>query len=133
MLMARALGFLGGGRATQHRLAMLCVFIFAAACGGPPAPDPRERSMGHDWFSAGSDVRLSQPVDGDVVMAGGRVEVSGAIAGDGVLAGGNVDVRAPITGDLYAAGGDVAMSGTVRGSSRVGRTLTERSVATSTS
>ena len=74
--------------------------------------------MGSDWFSAGSDVRLSQPVDGDVVMAGGRVEIIGAIAGDGVLAGGNVHVQAPITGDLYAAGGEVAMNGTVAGSSR---------------
>lgn len=119
MLMARARGFGEGGAATRGwLLPMFCASIFVAACGGRSGPDPSERRMGRDWFSAGSDVRLSQPVDGDVVMAGGRVEVNGAIAGDGVLAGGNVHIRAPITGDLYAAGGEVAMDATVEGSSR---------------
>lgn len=119
MLMARAREHDDGGAASRRWLVPLaCAVISAAACGGPSSPEPSERRMGRDWFSAGSDVRLSQPVDGDVVMAGGRVEIAGAVAGDGVVAGGNVDVRAPIMGDLYAAGGDVVMNGTVAGSSR---------------
>lgn len=72
-----------------------------------------------DFFGAGSQVVLAQPVEGDALLAGANVESNASISGDASLAGLNVAVRATIGEDLYVAGGRVEVDALVAGSARI--------------
>ena len=66
-------------------------------------------------YMAGPEVRLANPVPGDLFAAAGRIAVDHAVSGDAVLAAGSVEIRASIGDDLRVAGGIVGVSGKVGG------------------
>lgn len=75
--------------------------------------------FGSDFFSAGGQLNLTEPVAGDAFLAGGRVAVASEVQGDLVAAGGEVSIGGAVKDDLYAAGGTVRVDALVDGNARV--------------
>lgn len=69
-----------------------------------------ETSEAGNTYLAGGDLKIAQPVSGDLVATGGRVSVERNIGADAAIAGGAVDIRAPIMQDLRVAAGTVNIS-----------------------
>jgi cytoskeletal protein CcmA (bactofilin family) len=86
------------------RIVLLCGYVMTVAS---PAPASAETSETGNTYLAGSDIRIGNPVDGDLLAAGGRVSVEQPVADDAAVAGGAVDIRAPVRQDLRVAGGTV--------------------------
>lgn len=66
-----------------------------------------ETTAAGNTYLAGREVRVVQPVMGDLIAAGGRVSVEREIAADAAISGGTVDIRGPVGEDLRVAGGTV--------------------------
>lgn len=82
---------------------LLCTAITIAMASAARA----ETTSAGNTYLAGGELKITQPVPGDLVAAGGRVSVTGSVGADAALSGGTVDVRAPIGEDLRVAGGSV--------------------------
>jgi len=67
------------------------------------------RAMDADVIVAGREIRIAQPVAGDILAAGWRVALSGRADDDVRIAGADVTIDAPVGRDLTIAGGDVAL------------------------
>ena len=76
-------------------------------------------SAGADRFFAGSTVRVSDPVPGDLIVTGGTIDVSADVAGDALVFGGRVRIDRSVAGSVYAAGGQFTLAGRVAGNARV--------------
>ncbi|MEZ5726767.1 MAG: polymer-forming cytoskeletal protein [Burkholderiaceae bacterium] len=76
-------------------------------------------SAGADRFFAGSTVRVSDPVPGDLIVTGGTIDVSADVAGDALVFGGRVRIDRSVAGSVYAAGGQFTLAGRVGGNARV--------------
>jgi hypothetical protein len=83
------------------------------------APADVNRTLSNDHFTAGSSVRIDEPVAGDLITGGGHIDVNTNIAGDAVVAGGEVRVRGNVSQGIYAAGGQVLLEGRVRQNARI--------------
>lgn len=66
-----------------------------------------ETSEAGNTYLAGGDLKITQPVSGDLIAAGGRISVEGNVGADAAIAGGSVDIRAPVKQDLRVAAGTV--------------------------
>ena len=98
----------------MRSLARLCLLAAALALGTTAnAATPGDR------FVAGGTVRLTEPVDGDLVGVGGDVELATSVEGDVVLGGGNVRIGEVVARDLYAGGGNVRLDGVVSRNARL--------------
>jgi len=106
-------------------LCVAAMLIVGAAAAPPQMPQPSGRPT-DSYYGAASQVHISTPVAGDVVVAGRDVRIGTLVSGDILaagwriavagradddvrLAGANVVVDAPIEGDLTIAGGEVAV------------------------
>jgi hypothetical protein len=63
---------------------------------------------------SGSDVRIDQATDDDVIATGGMIAVDAPV-GSLIAAGGQVTVNAPVKGDVIAAGGQITINSDVGG------------------
>jgi hypothetical protein len=63
---------------------------------------------------SGSDVRIDQATDDDVIATGGMIVVDAPV-GSLIAAGGQVTVNAPVKGDVIAAGGQITINSDVGG------------------
>lgn len=103
------------------RLSM-AVLMFALAAGCSSATDGSEQvshRFGDDYFAAGGDMNLTEPVSGDAFIAGGDVSIASEVDGDLVVAGGDVSIGGRVGDDLYGAGGTVRLDAIVKGSARL--------------
>jgi cytoskeletal protein CcmA (bactofilin family) len=66
-------------------------------------------------YMAGAEVRIEQPLAGDLIAAAGRLAVDSEVTGDALLGAGSIEVRAPLRDDLRAAGGIVHLYNRVEG------------------
>lgn len=66
-----------------------------------------------NYYAAGSDVKVSGTVNGDVLVAGGNVDIDGTVKGDVLAAGGDVIVSGNVLGNVRAVGGQIKISGSV--------------------
>jgi cytoskeletal protein CcmA (bactofilin family) len=86
------------------------------ACAGAAAADDDVRaSLGDTRLTAGDDVQIDSPVEGNAFAAGARVGVRARIDRSAWLSGGDVTVSAPVGRDLYMAGGDLRLESVVYG------------------
>ncbi|OWW21153.1 polymer-forming cytoskeletal protein [Noviherbaspirillum denitrificans] len=81
--------------------------LFLCAVILPAAPTHAETSEAGNTYLAGREVRIMQPVRGDLIAAGARVSVEQNVGADAAVSGGTIDIRAPVGQDLRAAGGTV--------------------------
>ena len=79
----------------------------------PPAALAQEVQVG-ETIRFGSDVVISEPVQGPLVIAAGHVVVKGPVEGNVRLAGGRVDVTGTVDGDASLAGGSITVTGAVK-------------------
>lgn len=61
----------------------------------------------------GDTIRLTAPVDGDVVSAGGNINIEGETSGSTNIAGGNLTVKGTTGNSVRAAGGNIIIDGEV--------------------
>jgi cytoskeletal protein CcmA (bactofilin family) len=115
------------------------LFLFAAPLAAQDtenAGSSMSTSFDDDLYVFGSDIFITEDVEGDLVMAGGRIDVTADTAQDLMAAGGMIDIRGDIGDDIRAAGGTINISGnigddliaaggqvTISGSSAVGGAL----------
>jgi len=66
-----------------------------------------------DLYIFGSDIFITEDVEGDLVMAGGNIDIDADIAQDLMVAGGMVDINGDIGDDIRAAGGTLNISGNI--------------------
>lgn len=90
------------------------LFVLAALLAMPPRASLAEDSSTNVYMT-GAEVRIVDPVPGDLFAAAGRISVDEAVAGDALLAAGAVDVRSRIGDDLRVAGGIVNLAGRIAG------------------
>ncbi|HEY0848089.1 MAG TPA: polymer-forming cytoskeletal protein [Noviherbaspirillum sp.] len=79
----------------------LCIAVLSAAYAHA------ETSAAGNTYLAAREVRVVEPVRGDLIAAGGRVSVEQEVGADAAVSGGTVVIRAPVGQDLRAAGGVV--------------------------
>jgi len=115
------------------------LFLFAAPLAAQDtenAGSSMSTSFDDDLYVFGSDIFITEDVEGDLVMAGGRIDVTADTAQDLMAAGGMIDIRGDIGDDIRAAGGTINIFGnigddliaaggqvTISGSSAVGGAL----------
>lgn len=80
----------------------------------PPRPSLADEGNTNVYMT-GAEVRIVDPVAGDLFAAAGRISVDEAVSGDALLAAGAVDVRSEIGDDLRVAAGIVNLAGRVAG------------------
>ena len=99
-------------------LLMVVAWVVAIAQQPPPAPPaapaPRDR-IADSYYGASNLIRISTPVDGDVVIAGRVLDIDGEIAGDILAAGWRVSVLKPVSDDVRIAGAEVLVNAAVDG------------------
>lgn len=61
----------------------------------------------------GETIRLTSPVDGDVVSAGGNINIEGETSGSTNIAGGNLTIKGTTGNSVRAAGGNIVIDGDV--------------------
>jgi hypothetical protein len=93
--------------------ALARLLLAAALAAGPAAAAIEDDNAPSNVYMAGAEVRIDQPVHGDVVAAAGRIHIDQPIAGDAVLGAGSIDVQSPVGEDLRGAGGIVTLSARV--------------------
>ncbi|MBP9817901.1 hypothetical protein KBC75_04100 [Candidatus Shapirobacteria bacterium] len=71
------------------------------------------QGTGLPTFAFGDDKKVSEQIEGDLIMAGGKVEVTSNINGDAYVAGGKVNFDGSVEEDLVVAGGEVVIKGVV--------------------
>lgn len=106
----------------RHSIAVCAALLSSAALAQDPkseAAPVAERGFGSDRFSAGSAVRIAQPVTGDLFAAGGSVDIEAPVTGDALAAGGHLRIGAPLGESLYAAGGQLRIDAPIARSARV--------------
>jgi len=72
-------------------------------------------AQGENTYMAGPEVRIEQPLAGDLIAAAGRLTVDHDVPGDALLAAGSIEIHAPLGDDLRAAGGFVHLYNRVKG------------------
>ncbi|MDP6627263.1 MAG: hypothetical protein QGG50_05120 [Methanopyri archaeon] len=73
------------------------------------------QALDDNIYSAGGDVRVVAPVNGDLMVFGGDVEVRAPVRGDILIGGGKVTIYDSVGGDVRAGGGMVDIRGNVSG------------------
>jgi len=73
------------------------------------------KAIDDNVYSAGEDVRVTAPVNGDLIVFGGDIEVLAPVRGDILIAGGHVSIRDNVGGDVRIGGGNVDIRGNVSG------------------
>src|SRR5574340_865120 len=109
------------------RSAFVVACILLSALSGAQAEEGKtnagkevvERRLGADRFIAGSAVRVSAPVAGDLIAAGGNVDVDDRVDGDALLSGGNLRVTGAVGDALYAGAGQMTISGSIAHNARI--------------
>lgn len=81
----------------------------AVLAGAPLSGAFAETSEAGNTYLAGGELKIMQPVSGDLIAAGGRISVERNVGADAAIAGGAIDIRAPIGQDLRIAGGTVGI------------------------
>lgn len=66
-------------------------------------------------YLAGTNVRVTAPIVGDVAALGTSLLLLAPIRGDALLLGGTIEAAGPVDGDLRAFGGRVTVEGTATG------------------
>ncbi len=66
-------------------------------------------------YTAGGDIQMLAPIGGDIVAAGGEITVRDSVAGDVLIAGGEITLNGFISDDLRVFGGEIEVNGSVRG------------------
>lgn len=92
--------------------------VFAAEFVNP-ADDPNV-TIGADeqhrnLYTAGANVTVNAPTQGDLVVAGSTVSIDGDVEDDLMAAGGTVVMNRTVGGDARVAGGNVTINGRVAG------------------
>jgi cytoskeletal protein CcmA (bactofilin family) len=100
-------------------LTLLMVVVAVAVIAGQPLPGPTAAPepprTADSYYAASNQIRISIPVDGDVVIAGRVLDIDGEIAGDILAAGWRVSVRKPVSDDVRIAGAEVSVNAPVDG------------------
>ncbi len=99
----------------MNRAMAVFALILAGVAGSAAARDTARASIGDSRLTAGDDVSLDQPIDGNAFAAGGRVEVLDRVDRSVFVSGGTVTVSGSVGRNLYAAGGEVRIEGSVEG------------------
>jgi cytoskeletal protein CcmA (bactofilin family) len=86
----------------------------AQTAGASSAPALPSTETGNRYL-AGPTVRISAPIDGDLLATAGRVLVQQAVSRDAAIAGGDVTIQADIGEDLRAVGGAVTLDSRIGG------------------
>jgi len=97
-------------------VAVSIIFISAAplwALEAENGNDPEVFSFGDDQFVFGSDILITEDIDGDLIIAGGRLNVEGDIAQDLMAAGGIITISGDVGDDIRVSGGTINISGNV--------------------
>jgi cytoskeletal protein CcmA (bactofilin family) len=98
--------------------ASILILLLAGYAGAALAGDSARASIGDSRLTAGDDVYLDEPVEGNAFAAGARVEVRERVDRNVFVSGGTVTVTGPVGRNLYAAGGEVRIEGKVDGKAR---------------
>jgi cytoskeletal protein CcmA (bactofilin family) len=77
------------------------------------------RTVGLDHFAAGGQVRIHQPVSGDLIAAAGALDVDATVAGNAMVTGGTVRLGAGVGRSVIAAAGRLSVHGPVGHNLRV--------------
>jgi len=111
------------GKASQSVHVVTLVLLFLCPAIGHASDEKRagvhETVIAGDYFGAGTNASLGNPVEGDAFVAGAQVELNKPVNGDALLAGGGVSVSDRVGGNLYAAGGSVTIDAPVAGNARL--------------
>ncbi|TFW05396.1 hypothetical protein E4K72_11445, partial [Oxalobacteraceae bacterium OM1] len=91
-------------------LLLACALQIAAAKGRAET----RTEAGNDYY-AGGELRIDEPVQGDLFAAGGHVTLQRDVGADAAVVGGTVNVRSPVGQDLRVAGGDVTIADAIEG------------------
>ena len=83
---------------------LLCAVLMIAAVH---AIASAETSGSGNTYLAGGDLKIVNPVAGDLLVAGRRISVEREVGADAAIAGSTVDIRAPVGQDLRVAAGTV--------------------------
>jgi hypothetical protein len=97
-----------------RKLAAFWLALLACA-GTAAADDEAEAAFGDTRLTAGDDVQIDEPVEGNAFAAGARVGITARVERSAWLSGGDVTVSAPIGRNLYMAGGDLRLDSVVYG------------------
>ncbi|HWO43058.1 MAG TPA: hypothetical protein VNO43_14755 [Candidatus Eisenbacteria bacterium] len=65
-------------------------------------------------IAGGSAIRITEPVEGDLLVAGRNVEIRATVKGDLAVAGGRVSIEQPVNGYAMAAGRTIQVNGPIR-------------------
>lgn len=94
-------------------LALSFAALFVVLPNGSAAAADPERDA--NVYMTGAEVRVTQPIDGDLFAAAGRVGIDAPVSGDAVVGAGSIDASSDIGDDLRAAGAIVTVTGSVGG------------------
>ncbi|MDP7079551.1 MAG: hypothetical protein QF415_06655 [Candidatus Undinarchaeales archaeon] len=111
---------------TMNRMlvAIICLFVMigSAAAYTLAMGEHETVTIGGDGlaiddnvYSAGGNVRVTAPVNGDLIVFGGDVEVRAPVRGDILIGGGHVTILDAVGGDVRTGGGKVDIRGNVSG------------------
>lgn len=92
------------------------IFISAAplwALEARNGDDQEVLSFGDDIFIFGSDILVTEDIDGDLIIAGGRLNIDGDIAQDLMAAGGIITINGDVGDDIRISGGTINISGNI--------------------
>ncbi|MGQ0429293.1 MAG: bactofilin family protein [Gammaproteobacteria bacterium] len=96
------------------RIIVAIALLIAGICTSY-AEDEARASIGDTRLSAGDEVVLDEPVEGNAFVAAGRAEIRARVERSAFITGGDVTIIGPVGRRLYAAGGDVRIEGEVEG------------------
>lgn len=105
-------------------LAIICVFAMIGSTTAYTLATGEDKTVtiGTDGkaiddnvYSAGGDVRVIAPINGDLIVFGGEVEVRAPVRGDILVGGGTATIRDTVGGDVRIGGGKVDIEGNVSG------------------
>lgn len=82
----------------------------------PVVPQPAEN---RPQVLYGSEILITTPVAGDLIVAGGRVSIDAPVAGDLIVAGGLVQINSDVAGDVLGVAGLMNVASTVANDVRV--------------
>lgn len=92
----------------------VCLF-FLLQCVVSQVSAAVERTEAGNTYFSGGEVRINEPVHGDLFATGRQIFVDQPVAADAALAGGMIEVREEIGEDLRAAGGTISIYRNVGG------------------
>lgn len=104
-------------------LAIICVFVMIGSAAAYTLATGDEtvtigangKAIDDNVYSAGEDVRVTSPVNGDLMVFGGEVDVRAPVSGDILIGGGQVAIHDNVGGDVRIGGGNVDIMGNVSG------------------